>query len=184
VIVALVVVAILGYAYVGRKTSSGPPTARSIVAARSNGAPTPASPAATNSASGSDQAQGAAPAAGDVPGQSAAKVSAPQAEESTPQLQLVGLRCRREEGSNVIEGVVRNATTEPLPGVFAIGTWGAADGQVVKTDDTPVKDDPIPPRQTTSFRVSIPERSEVTFCQVAFRSFGGGPIPWVDARPR
>ena len=55
-------------------------------------------------------------------------MSNPEAEETTPRLQLVGLRCRREDGSNVIEGAVRNATTEPLPQVLVVGTWGAADG--------------------------------------------------------
>lgn len=184
VIAALAVVAMLGYVYMGRQASSGPPAPRSIVAARSGGAPVPARPAALPPTAGSDQSQGAAPATANAPGQAAAMVSPPQAQETTPQLHLVGLQCRREDGSNVIEGVVRNATAEPLPQVFVVGTWGAADGQVVKTDDAPVKDDPIPPRQTTSFRVSIPERSEVTFCQVAFRTFGGGPIPWMDARQR
>jgi hypothetical protein len=184
VIAALVVVAILGYVYLGRHASSGPPAPQSIVAARSGVAPVPAGPPAVTRTGGGDQTPSEAPATGSAPRESAAVMSNPQAQETTPQLQLVGLRCRREAGSNVIEGAVRNATTEPLPQVLVVGTWGAADGRVVKTDDAPVKDDPIPPRQTTSFRVSIPEESDVTLCQVAFRTFGGGPIPWVDVRQR
>jgi hypothetical protein len=181
---ALVVVAILGYVYLGRQASSGLPAPRSIVAARSGVAPVPAGSPAVTRTGGADQTPSEAPDTISAPPGSVATMSNPEAEETTPRLQLVGLRCRREDGSNVIEGAVRNATTEPLPQVLVVGTWGAADGRVVKTDDAPVKDDPIPPRQTTSFRVSIPEESAVTLCQVAFRTFGGGPIPWVDVRQR
>ncbi|HYB71632.1 MAG TPA: hypothetical protein VEH80_13220, partial [Candidatus Bathyarchaeia archaeon] len=83
---------------------------------------------------------------------------------------------------HVIEGAVRNVTTAPLPQVFVVGLWKTADGAMVTTDDAPVKDDPIPPQQTTAFRVSVPEHADVSICQVAFRTFGGGPIAWVDGR--
>ncbi len=159
------IVVIVGYGYFKPSASPGPVL---------RGAPVVVTPTNAGSAGGQATAVGT-PAAPSRP-------AGFQSEEVPPQLSLVGMRCRREDGSHVIEGAVRNVTTAPLPQVFVVGLWKTADGAMVTTDDAPVKDDPIPPQQTSAFRVSVPEHADVSICQVAFRTFGGGPIAWADAR--
>jgi hypothetical protein len=53
---------------------------------------------------------------------------------------------------HIIEGQVKNVSSQPLKNVTAVGIWLDKDGEFIKSDDAIIEYNPILPGQTSPFK--------------------------------
>lgn len=93
------------------------------------------------------------------------------------QLELLSFRCYEEYGYFIIEGEVKNISSESLKSVEAVGTTYTETGEFVKSSEALIEYDPILPGQTSPFKVMMTTNPAITKCNVGFKEFWGTTIP-------
>ena len=79
-------------------------------------------------------------------------------------------------GYVVVEGELRNTSARELRFVWAVVDWYDAQGQLVKSHTMPIKRDPLPAGQTSSFQVSAVGQPDIAYYQLTFKEMRAGPL--------
>jgi hypothetical protein len=103
---------------------------------------------------------------------------------SGAELALLSRRGYRTEGSDfmIVEGRVRNISSDPLRNVEAVANWYSSDGSFISSGDALVEYDPVLPGQTSPFKVMTRANPEMHRFSVEFKTFAGTKIEVVDRR--
>jgi hypothetical protein len=85
-------------------------------------------------------------------------------------------------GYHIIEGQVKNISSESLRNVAAKGTWFDKNDGFITSDDTLIDYNPILPGQTSSFKVMSRTNPAMSKYSVEFKYLLGGSIRTEDQR--
>jgi peptidyl-prolyl cis-trans isomerase A (cyclophilin A) len=116
-----------------------------------------------------------------------AKISAEVAEplvSNQPQLELLKYAWHREYDFAILEGQVRNISSQPLRNVEALASFYDADGGFITSSDSLIEYNPILPGQTSPFKVMQSWNPAMKKAGVAFKDLMGGSIPLRDAETK
>ena len=112
--------------------------------------------------------------------------STPQPAPTPPQAKLALLSSRGydEHGYHIVEGQVKNISTESLKSVTANATWyDKADG-FITSDDALIEYNPILPGQTSPFKTMSRTNPAMSKYSVEFKFLMGGTIQTDDQRKK
>ena len=98
-----------------------------------------------------------------------------------PRLELVKYAWHIEYGYAILEGQVRNISSEPLKNVAAVASFYDSNGGFITSSDTLIDYNPVLPGQTSPFKVMATENPTMKKARVEFKEFLGGTIPFRNA---
>ena len=101
-----------------------------------------------------------------------------------PQLELVRYAWQIEYGFAILEGQVRNISSEPLKNVAAVASFYDSNGGFITSSDTLIDYNPILPGQTSPFKVMATENPAMKKARVEFKELLGGTIPFRQAESK
>jgi hypothetical protein len=155
---------------------------------------TPASPTQSESAPATSapagiptgqhtQSQMKTVAKGPLPGAETVSTPVP---EAISQLALISSKGYESDGGGyyIIEGQVRNISTQSLNNVTAVGIWSDKDGDFIKSDDAIIDYNPILPGQTSPFKTMSTGNPAMSRYRVEFKTLMGGTLSVDDQRKR
>ena len=93
-----------------------------------------------------------------------------------PQLELLNFECYTKYDYFIIEGEVKNISSESIKSVEAVGSAYAADKQFVSSNSVLIEYNPILSGQTSPFKIIINGNPEIKSCKVGFKKLMGGTI--------
>lgn len=95
----------------------------------------------------------------------------------SPQLELLDWNWRHEYGYAMVEGQVKNITSEPLKNIEAVVTFTDAKGTFITTGDALIDFNPILPSQISPFKAMATWNPAMNKASVQFKSLFGRTIP-------
>ena len=95
-----------------------------------------------------------------------------------PQLELVAYSWGTESDYAILEGQVKNISSQSLQSVTAVATFYDANGGFITTSDALIDYNPILPGQTSPFKVMKTENPAMKKANVEFKYLMGGSIPF------
>jgi hypothetical protein len=98
-----------------------------------------------------------------------------------PQLALVAYSWSTESGYAILEGQVKNISSQSLQNVTAVASFYDANGGFITTSDALIDYNPILPGQTSPFKVMKTENPAMKKANVEFKYLMGGSIPFQRA---
>ena len=101
-----------------------------------------------------------------------------------PQLELVKYTWHTEYGYAILEGQVRNISSQALEHVAAVASYYDANGDFITSSDTLIKFNPILPGQTSPFSVMTTENPAMKKARVEFKELMGGTISFRNAESK
>jgi hypothetical protein len=101
-----------------------------------------------------------------------------------PQLELVKYAWHIEYGYAILEGQVRNISSEPLKNVAAVASFYDLDGGFITSSDTLIDYNPVLPGQTSPFKVMATQNPTMKKARVEFKELLGGTIPFRNAESK
>jgi len=96
--------------------------------------------------------------------------------DTTPKLQLLDYDSKREYDYIIVEGQVKNISSEKLENVEAIVEYYDENNSFIKEDSALIKYNPILPDQTSTFKVMGTDNPEIDNYKVSFKDLTGGKI--------
>jgi len=93
-----------------------------------------------------------------------------------PPLELVKFAWRTEYGYAILEGQVKNISSQPLRDVTAVASFYDANGGFITSADTLIAYNPVLPGQTSPFKVMATENPAMHKAGVQFKELLGGAI--------
>lgn len=121
-------------------------------------------------------------------GTPAAAASPTPAPPSTPTYQLALISANGYEteygGYHIVEGQVKNVSSQPLQNVMAVGIWTDKDGGFIKSDDALIDYNPILPGQTSPFKTMSTGNPAMARYRVEFKTMFGGTLAVDDQRKK
>lgn len=87
-------------------------------------------------------------------------------------------------GYMVVEGEVKNISSESLRNVAVLVSWYTQDGTHVTSDDTLIEYNPILPGQTSPYKSMVSANPAAKTFKVSFKHLVGGAITTLDSRRR
>ena len=97
-----------------------------------------------------------------------------------PLLKLKSWNCGKEFGFIFAKGEVKNVSGRKLDNVLVIATFSTKSGEHVKTEHALLEYNPILSNQTSPFVVGGTDNPQITECNLNFKYFSGGTIPFTD----
>lgn len=88
---------------------------------------------------------------------------------------------RAELGYAILEGQVKNISSQSLQNVTAVASFYDANGGFITTSDALIDYNPILPGQTSPFKVMKTENPAMNKANVEFKYLTGGSIPFQRA---
>lgn len=85
-------------------------------------------------------------------------------------------------GYHIVEGQIKNVSSEPLRNVMAVGIWTDKDGGFIKSDDALIDYNPILPGQTSPFKTMSTTNPAMAKYRVEFKTMFGGTLAVEDQR--
>jgi hypothetical protein len=101
-----------------------------------------------------------------------------------PQLELVKYAWHIEYGYAILEGQVKNISSQPLKNVTAVASFYDASSGFITSSDALIDFNPVLPGQTSPFKVMATQNPAMKKGGVEFKSLMGGSIPFRDAESR
>ena len=107
--------------------------------------------------------------------------TAPPPRPAAP-LALLSSRGYQSDGGGyyIVEGQIRNETSEPIRSIVAVATWYDKGDTFITTDDALIDFNPLLPGQTSSFKTMSRANPEMSKFSVAFKAFSGRLLPHQD----
>lgn len=103
---------------------------------------------------------------------------------SEPPLELLSYRGTREYSFLIVEGQVRNKSSQKLEGIMAVVETYDSTGQLVTSQDSMIEYLPLMPGQTSPFKVMIRDNPAIQNFKVGFKEILGGLVPYTDLSPQ
>jgi hypothetical protein len=100
---------------------------------------------------------------------------------ASPSLALLSMQHDRDERTLTVTGLVRNQGATPASGITAVVSVFDRTGRAMASASAPLEDQPLAPGDQSSFRVAIPQPSDVARYRVRFQN-EAGVIRHVDRR--
>lgn len=109
-----------------------------------------------------------------------------QEREGGEQLELLSSTSSTSPGGGylVVEGEVKNLSSQPLRSVAVLVTWHTADGTLVTSDDALIEFNPIMPQQTSPYKTMTTLNPLAKSYKISFKHMRGGSITMLDSRKR
>jgi hypothetical protein len=104
-----------------------------------------------------------------------------QPDVATPSLALLSMQHDRDERTLTVTGLVRNQGATPASGITAVVSVFDRTGRAMASASAPLEGQPLAPGGESSFRVAIPQSSDVARYRVRFQN-EDGVIRHVDRR--
>lgn len=98
----------------------------------------------------------------------------------TPKLQLLDYSQKREYDYIIVEGQVKNISSEKLENVEAVVEYYDENDNFIKEDSALIEYNPILPGQTSSFKVMGTDNPEIKRYAVSFKDLMGGKINHIE----
>lgn len=95
---------------------------------------------------------------------------------SVIELELLSMTWHSEHGFAIMEGEVKNISSNKLDGVQAIGSWYNASGTLITSDSAIIEYNPIMPGQTSPFKVMATYNPEMKTASIRFKHIFGRSI--------
>jgi hypothetical protein len=92
-------------------------------------------------------------------------------------LKILSYSNSRENGSLIVYGEVKNISTQSMENVVATVDFYAKDDSLVKSEEAPIKGNPILADQTTQFEVKTTDNPNISRYTIGFKYAMGGEIP-------
>ena len=96
-------------------------------------------------------------------------------------LVLITWAWREESGFAIVEGEVKNVSSENLRNVEAVVGFYTAAGKFITSDSSLLDYNPILPGQTSPFKVMAGYNPKMHTAKLRFKKMWGGTIPWEKA---
>ncbi len=103
--------------------------------------------------------------------------------DNEPQLELLRHAWHTESDYAILEGQVRNISSQPLQNVEALASFYDADGDFITSSDSLIEYNPLLPGQTSPFKVMKPWNPAIKKAGVEFKYLMGGSIPFRAVPP-
>jgi hypothetical protein len=97
-------------------------------------------------------------------------------EDTTPKLQLLSHDGDTESDYIIVEGQIKNISTEKLENVEALVEFFDENDNFIKSDSALIEYDILLPDQTSPFKVMTITNPEIKIYRVSFKYFSGGKI--------
>lgn len=101
-----------------------------------------------------------------------------QPEVHSPKLLLLDWSFRIEHGYAIVEGEVKNISSESLKNVEVVARFYSSSKQFITSDSALIEYNPIMPGQTSTFRAMKSYNPEMESASVDFKQLMGGAIRW------
>lgn len=109
---------------------------------------------------------------------SSGTASSSASQQSETKLILLNWSWHEEHGYAIVEGEVKNISSENLRNVQAVATFYTADGKFITSDDALIEYNPIIPGQTSPFKTMATYNPAMDSAKITFKELMGGTIPW------
>jgi hypothetical protein len=115
-----------------------------------------------------------------------ARPTSPIQTEPIPEepLELVKKTLHIEYGYAVLDGLVRNTSSQPLKNVMAVVSFYDADGGFITSSEALIDYNPVLPGQASPFKVMKTENPAMDTARVEFKELMGGTIPFRNAESK
>lgn len=111
---------------------------------------------------------------------------APAAEPAAPvdrsQMELLEAKQSASQNTITIDGLVKNISPREVQGVTVSINFQDADGNSVRVEQGTLDTDPLPPNESSKFRITTPYRANIKRFSVSFAQLFGGPLVMKDSR--
>lgn len=103
------------------------------------------------------------------------EAQAKQAAEAAagPVLKVLAFNWKEDHGYLIMEGLVKNTSSEPLKDVQAVAIYSDEDGTFVKSEDALVEYNPILPDQSSPFKVTTKNDPAIQHARPEFKTISG-----------
>jgi len=91
-------------------------------------------------------------------------------------LELVEAKGSATQTSIIVEGQVKNITTKDLSGITVYCNFRGAGGKIVRTEESTLETDPLPPNKESEFKCSTKASPEIKDYAFRFVSLFGGEL--------
>ena len=125
---------------------------------------------------GGDQAAAPSPASESTP------PPAPAAPVDRSQMELLEANQSATQTTITIVGQVKNVASREVTGVAVSVNFQDADGNSVLVEQGNLETDPLPPDETSEFRITTPYSANIRRFSVSFAELFGGPLIMKDSR--
>lgn len=98
--------------------------------------------------------------------------------DSGPQLELITYNWHTEHGYAILEGQVKNISSQSLKSVIALASFYDANSGFIASSDALIDYNPILPGQTSPFKVMKTENPAMEKARVEFKYLMGATIPF------
>ena len=126
---------------------------------------------------------GTSPGAPAAPRTAAAPAPAPAPVDQVD-LELLSSRGYEEYGYHHVSGEVKNVSGRKLDNVMVVVNWYTKANELVKSDDTLIKFNPIMPGQTSAFESLTTSNPAMESYTVSFKKMFGGTFDTKDSRKK
>lgn len=123
-------------------------------------------------------------------GEQAAPPAAPSTEAATPpaapvdrsEMELLETRQSATQTTITIVGRVKNVSQREVTGVAVSTDFQDANGRSLHVEQGSLVRDPLPPNETSEFRITTPYNENIKRFNVTFAELFGGPLVMKDSR--
>ncbi len=95
-----------------------------------------------------------------------------------PKLLLLNWSWHEEYGYAIVEGEVKNISSENLQNVEAVANFYTAEKKFITSADALIEYNPILPGQTSPFKAMTSHNPAMKSASITFKTLMGGTIPW------
>jgi hypothetical protein len=125
---------------------------------------------------GGEQATAPSPAAESTP------PPAPAEPADRSQMELLEAKQSATQTTITIVGKVKNISSREVMGVAVSVNFQDADGNSLKVEQGNLVTDPLPPNETSDFKITTPYSTNIKRFSVSFAELFGGPLIMKDSR--
>ena len=104
--------------------------------------------------------------------------NSPTPGSAEPKLFLLNWSWHEEYGYAIVEGEVKNISSENLRNVQAVAKFYTVDKKFITSGDALIEYNPILPGQTSPFKVMATHNPAMKTASIDFKELMGGTIPW------